>query len=57
MRESEGLGDVARGRRALESVLDALGRETFSELGEFLLSLLYLSDGIANTGRTDVRSK
>ena len=57
MRESKGPRVVARGLRGSEFILDALGYDTLSELVDFLLSLLSLSDGIANAGRADVRSK
>ena len=57
MRESEGPRDVARGLRGSEFILDALRCDTLSELVDFLLSLLPLSDGIANSGRADVLSK
>ena len=57
MRESEGPRDVVRGLRGSEFILDALGYDTLSELVDFLLSLLPLSDGIAKARRADVRSK
>ena len=52
-----GPGNIARGLRGSEFILDALGYDTLSELVDFLLGLLNLSDGIAKARRADVRSK